>query len=145
MKKIFLVLGIILIGIGVFWGIKYKFKLPDFSKWNPFGKSDLDITEERLLERLNDLERKSDSIAPILVKYQHTTDSLRKNDSLIDLKVLDLKQKDLLLEKKLLQSKDSLNKYRNNMRDLVKKYDEMKKNPKKSSNKDALDFFQKYK
>ena len=144
MNKIFLVLGIILIGLVIFWGVKYKFKIPDFSKWNIFGKSELDITEERLLQRLTDLERKSDSIGPILEKYQHTTDSLRKNDSLIDLKVFDLKQKDLLLERKLSQSKDSLNKYRNNLRDVMKNYDQVKKNTKKSSNKETIDFFKKY-
>lgn len=128
------------------WGFIFKFK-PfniDFSKFNPFKKSELDIIEDRLLERISKLESKSDSLQPILTKYQKETDSLMNRDFEIDKELDILRERDLLFEKKFNQSRDSLNKYRNTMKDMLKKYDDLKKNPKNYSNKETIDFFKKY-
>jgi hypothetical protein len=146
MKKIFVQTSIFLVIIIVAWGYIFKFKPLDidFSKFNPFKKSELDIIEDRLLKRVSQLEAKSDSLQPILSKYQKETDSLMKKDFEIDKELVMLKQKDLIFEKKFNQSRDSMNKYRNSLKDVVKKYEDMKKNPKNYSNKETIDFFKKY-
>ena len=146
MKKVLFVISILSVILIVVWGLKFKFKLPDidFSKLNPFKKTQLEITEDRLLQRVADLEAKSDSLQPILIKYQKETDSLIKKDSEIDKELITLKQKDLIFEKKFNQSRDSLNKYRDNLKGVMKKYEDLKKTQKSFSNKETIDFFKKY-
>jgi len=143
-KFLIIFLIIFLLGGIAYWGVKFKFPNFDFSKLNPFKKSDLELTEERLIKRIKLLESKSDSLDPIISRYQTRTDSLIKVDSIIDLKIINLKEKDLQLEKKFTQSKDSLSKYRNILKDAMKKYEELKKNKKTPSNKETIDFFKKY-
>jgi hypothetical protein len=144
--KNFLFLFVIICFLGgvAYWGIKYKFKMPDISALNPFGKSEFEKKVEEFTNRIKDLESKSDSLQPIIARYQKTTDSLLVVDSLIEMEITDLRLKDRQLEKKLSQSKDSLDKYRNTLKDSMKRYEEMKKNKNLSSNKETIDFFKKY-
>ena len=135
-----------LVGGGVYWGVKYGFKFPniEWSKFNPFGNSKLEKENERLSEKIEELESKSDSLQPLIKKYQLQTDSLQKIDSLIQIEISDIRKKNIILERRLSQSKDSVSKYRNNWKKSVKKYEDMKKHQKVPTNQQALDFFKKY-
>jgi hypothetical protein len=146
MRKNLVLLSILLLIIILAWGYIFKFKVPNFnfSKLNPFKKSELDITEDELLKRISKLETKSDSLEPILFRLRKESDSLIKRDIKIDQELVILRKNDLLLEKKLIQSRDSLNKYKNNHKIASKKYDDGKKDQKKYSNKETFDFFKNY-
>ena len=98
----------------------------------------------RLSRKIEDLESKSDSLQPLIEKYRLQTDSLEKIDSLIQIEISDIRKKNVILEKKLSQSKDSVSKYRNNWRESVKKYEFMKNHQKIPSNQQTFDFFKKY-
>ena len=146
MKNFLILLVILCLGGGVaFWGIKHGFKLPKIEWSNPFGSSELEKENKRLSRKIEDLESKSDSLQPLIEKYRLQTDSLEKIDSLIQIEISDIRKKNVILEKKLSQSKDSVSKYRNNWRESVKKYEFMKNHQKIPSNQQTFDFFKKYK
>ena len=135
-------LGILLISLIV--GLYFAFTF-DWSKL--FNQSTNTILEEKnkeLLGQIDDLEDQRDSLKPLIEKYELRTDSLLKIDSTFQVQIMILKSENLRLERKLQSSKDSANKYKNIWRGSKKRYQELKKNQKKPTNQQTLEFFKKY-
>jgi chromosome segregation ATPase len=136
--KIFLsVVLVLLLSIGLYFAFT-----TDWSK--VFNTSTLEKENKRLQEQINDLEHKRDSLKPIIEKYEMQTDSLLKIDSSFQNQILVLKSENLILERKIQSSKDSANKYKNIWKGNKRKYQDLKKNQKKPSNQQTLEFFKKY-
>jgi len=136
--KIFLsVVIVLLLSIGLYFAFT-----TDWSK--VFNTSTLEKENKRLQEQINDLEHKRDSLKPIIEKYEMQTDSLLKIDSSFQNQILVLKSENLILERKIQSSKDSANKYKNIWKGNKRKYQDLKKNQKKPSNQQTLEFFKKY-
>ena len=136
--KIFLsVVIVLLLSIGLYFAFT-----TDWSK--VFNTSTLEEENKRLQEEIIDLEHKRDSLKPIIEKYEMQTDSLLKIDSTFQNQIILLKSENLRLERRLQSSKDSANKYKNIWKGNKRKYQDLKKNQKKPSNQQTLEFFKKY-
>lgn len=136
--KIFLsVVLVLLLSIGLYFTFT-----TDWSK--VFNTSTLEEENKRLQEEIIDLEHKRDSLKPIIEKYEMQTDSLLKIDSTFHDQILMLKSENLRLERRIQSSKDSVNKYKNIWKGNKRKYQDLKKNQKKPSNQQTLEFFKKY-
>lgn len=136
--KIFLsVVIVLLLSIGLYFAFT-----TDWSK--VFNTSTLEEENKRLQEEIIDLEHKRDSLKPIIEKYEMQTDSLLKIDSTFQNQIILLKSENLRLERRLQSSKDSVNKYKNIWKGNKRKYQDLKKNQKKPSNQQTLEFFKKY-
>jgi len=135
-------LGILVISLIV--GLYFAFKF-DWSKiFNPSTNTALEEKNKELMGQIEDLEHQRDSLKPLIEKYEIRTDSLLKIDSTFQVQILLLKSENIRLERRLQSSKDSANKYKNIWTDNKKKYKELKKNQKKPTNQQTLDFFKKY-
>jgi hypothetical protein len=125
----------ILGGLG-YYGYQIYKKLPETSK-----------LEEDNLRLKNDIERiesERDSLKPLIEKIKLQTDSLIGVDSIYRKEIIDLKIKNSQLEVRLSKSLDSANKYKSIWKNNLGKYKDLKKNQKKPSNQQTLDFFKKY-
>ena len=125
----------ILGGLG-YYGYQIYKKLPETSK-----------LEEDNLRLKNDIERiesERDSLKPLIEKIKLQTDSLIGVDSIYRKEIIDLKIKNSQLEVRLSKSLDSANKYKSIWKNNLGKYKGLKKNQKKPSNQQTLDFFKKY-
>jgi len=103
--------------------------------------------EEDNLRLKNDIERiesERDSLKPLIEKIKLQTDSLIGVDSIYRKEIMNLKIKNSQLEVRLSKSLDSVNKYKSIWKNNVGKYRDLKKNQKKPSNQQTLDFFKKY-
>lgn len=135
-------LGILVIFLIV--GLYFAFTV-DWSKiFNPSTNTTLEEKNKELIGQIEDLEHQRDSLKPLIEKYEMRTDSLLKIDSTFQVQISLLKSENIRLEKRLQSSKDSANKYKNIWTDNKKKYKELKKNQKKPTNQQTLDFFKKY-
>jgi len=125
----------ILGGLG-YYGYQIYKKLPETSK-----------LEEDNLRLKNDIERiesERDSLKPLIEKIKLQTDSLISVDSIYRKEIMNLKIKNSQLEVRLSKSLDSANKYKSIWKNNVNKYKDLKKNQKKPSNQQTLDFFKNY-
>jgi chromosome segregation ATPase len=135
-------LGILVISLIV--GLYFAFTF-DWSKiFNPSTNTALEEKNKELMGQIEDLEHQRDSLKPLIEKYEIRTDSLLKIDSTFQVQISLLKSENIRLERRLQSSKDSANKYKNIWTDNKKKYKELKKNQKKPTNQQTLDFFKKY-
>jgi chromosome segregation ATPase len=135
-------LGILVISLIV--GLYFAFTF-DWSKiFNPSTNTALEEKNKELMGQIEDLEHQRDSLKPLIEKYEMRTDSLLKIDSTFQVQISLLKSENIRLERRLQSSKDSVNKYKNIWTDNKKKYKELKKNQKKPTNQQTLDFFKKY-
>jgi chromosome segregation ATPase len=135
-------LGILVISLIV--GLYFAFTF-DWSKiFNPSTNTALEEKNKELMGQIEDLEHQRDSLKPLIEKYEMRTDSLLKIDSTFQVQISLLKSENIRLERRLQSSKDSANKYKNIWTDNKKKYKELKKNQKKPTNQQTLDFFKKY-
>ena len=141
MKNILIIFTLVLILGGglLYWGLVMKFELP---KWS--DSSALDEKNKKLLEDIKNIEQQRDSLKPLIERYKMETDSLMGVDSLYQIQIKNLKEKNRQLDVRLSKSKDSVLKYRNRWSESVEKYEWMKKNQKVPSNQQTLDFFKKY-
>jgi chromosome segregation ATPase len=140
MKNFLLGILVISLIVGLYFAFTY-----DWSKiFNPSTNTTLEEKNKELLGQIDDLEHQRDSLRPLIEKYEMRTDSLLKIDSSFQVQILLLKSENLRLERKLQSSKDSANKYKNIWSDNRKKYKELKKNQKKPTNQQTLEFFKKY-
>ena len=141
MKNILIISILILIVGGgfLYWGLVMKFELP---KWS--DTSSLEEKNKELLEDIKNIEQQRDSLKPLIERYKMETDSLMGVDSLYQIQIKSLKEKNRQLGVILSKSKDSVSKYRSRWSESVKKYEWMKKNQKKPSNQQTLEFFKKY-
>jgi predicted nuclease with TOPRIM domain len=96
------------------------------------------------LEDIKNIEQQRDSLKPLIERYKMEADSLMGVDSLYQIQIKNLKEKNRQLDVRLSKSKDSVLKYRNRWSESVEKYEWMKKNQKVPSNQQTLDFFKKY-
>jgi len=135
-------LGILVISLLV--GLYFAFTF-DWSKiFNPSTNTTLEEKNKELMGQIENLEHQRDSLKPLIKKYEMRTDSLLKIDSTFQVQISLLKSENIRLERRLQSSKDSANKYKNIWTDNKKKYKELKKNQKKPTNQQTLDFFKKY-
>ena len=141
MKNILIIFTLVLILGGglLYWGLVMKFELPQWS-----DSSALEEKNKQLLEDIKNIEQQRDSLKPLIERYKMETDSLMGVDSLYQIQIKNLKEKNRQLDIRLSKSKDSVSKYRNRWSESVKKYEWMKKNQKVPSNQQTLDFFKKY-
>jgi len=141
--SIFLI--VLILGVLGFFGYKYREQILGLG--NLFNKVDISKLQEdnKKLEediRLISLER--DLLKPQIEKFQLMNDSLAKVDSLNRIDLLKIREENKILEKRLSSSKDSVKKYKSVWNENVKKYNKIKKNQKKPSNQQTLEFFKKY-
>jgi len=135
-------LGILVFSLLV--GLYFAFTF-DWSKiFNPSTNTTLEEKNKELMGQIENLEHQRDSLKPLIEKYEMRTDSLLKIDSTFQVQISLLKSENIRLERRLQSSKDSANKYKNIWTDNKKKYKELKKNQKKPTNQQTLDFFKKY-
>jgi hypothetical protein len=135
-------LGILIISLIV--GLYFAFTF-DWSKiFNPSTNNTLEQKNKELMGQIADLEHQRDSLKPLIEKYEFRTDSLLKIDSSFQTQISLLKSENVRLERRLQSSKDSVSKYKNIWRGSKKKYQELKKNQKKPTNQQTLEFFKKY-
>jgi len=125
----------ILGGLG-YLGYKIYKKSPETSK--------LEEDNLRLKSDIDRIESERDSLKPLIEKIKLQTDSLIGLDSIYRKEIIDLKIKNSQLEVRLTKSLDSANKYKFIWKKNVGKYRDLKKNQKKPSNQQTLDFFKKY-
>ena len=133
----FKILLVLLILGGLSWGGYELYKLLE-------GKNTSDTTNVRLQHEIDSLSDLSENLQPLIKKYQHQVDSMSVIDSIYDIKITSLKNENSTLERKLLSSKDSANKYKNSWKQSLKKYKELKESQKEPSNQETLDFFKKH-
>jgi len=140
MKNFLLGILVIFLIVGSYFAFTF-----DWSKmFNQSINTTLEEKNKELLSQIDDLEHQRDSLTPLIEKYEMRTDSLLKIDSSFQIQIILLKSENLRLERRLQSSKDSANKYRNIWSDNKKKYKELKKNQKKPTNQQTLEFFKKY-
>jgi len=125
----------ILGGLGYLGYQIYK-KLPETSK--------LEEDNLRLKSDIDRIEAERDSLKPLIEKIKLQTDSLIGVDSIYRKEIINLKIKNSQLEIRLTKSLDSVNKYKFIWKNNVNKYKDLKKNQKKPSNQQTLDFFKNY-
>ena len=109
MKNILIISILILIVGGgfLYWGLVMKFELP---KWS--DTSSLEEKNKELLEDIKNIEQQRDSLKPLIERYKMETDSLMGVDSLYQIQIKSLKEKNRQLGVILSKSKDSVSKYR---------------------------------
>jgi hypothetical protein len=142
---IFLVVGV-LVGLVVV-GVKYKdklSKLKNFFNFECVDISKLETENEKHKKDIVLLSKERELLKPLMDKQKNFSDSLRKVDSLLKLEILKEREYTKILERRLSSSKDSVRKYRSVYTQSVKKYEQMKKNQKKPTNEQTLEFFKKY-
>jgi hypothetical protein len=125
----------ILGGLGYLGYQIYK-KFPETSK--------LEKDNLRLKSDIDRIEAERDSLKPLIEKIKLQTDSLIGVDSIYRKEIMNLKIKNSQLEVRLTKSLDSVNKYKFIWKNNVGKYKNLKKNQKKPSNQQTLDFFKNY-
>ena len=131
-----IILCIVILGGLGYYGYQIYKKLPETSK--------LEEDNLRLKNDIDRIEAERDSLKPLIEKIKLQTDSLIGVDSIYRKEIIDLKIKNSQLEVRLSKSLDSANKYRSIWKNNVGKYKDLKKNQKKPSNQQTLDFFKKY-
>lgn len=148
MKQYFLIFLLVVVLVGlVFIGFKYKdqlLKLKNFFNFECVDISKLESENEKHKRDIQLLSRERELIKPLMEKQKKISDSLMKVDSILRLDIYREKEYTKTLEKRLSCSKDSVKKYRSAYSQSVKKYEQMKKNQRKPSNEQTLDFFKKY-
>ena len=131
-----IILCIVILGGLGYYGYQIYKKLPETSK--------LEEDNLRLKNDIDRIEAERDSLKPLIEKIKLQTDSLIGVDSIYRKEIIDLKIKNSQLEVRLSKSLDSANKYKSIWKNNVNKYKDLKKNQKKPSNQQTLDFFKKY-
>ena len=131
-----IILCIVILGGLGYYGYQIYKKLPETSK--------LEEDNLRLKNDIDRIEAERDSLKPLIEKIKLQTDSLVGVDSIYRKEIIDLKIKNSQLEVRLSKSLDSANKYKSIWKNNVGKYKDLKKNQKKPSNQQTLDFFKKY-
>lgn len=106
--------------------------------------SQLEEDNTRLKNDIDRIEAERDSLKPLIEKIKLQTDSLIGVDSIYRKEISQLKLRNLQLDAKLSKSLDSVSKYKSIWKNNVNKYKDLKKNQKKPSNQQTLDFFKKY-
>jgi len=148
MKK-YLVIFLVVVALVVLTlvGFKYKdqlLKLKNFFNFECVDISKLESENEKHKKDIVLLSKERELLKPLMEKQKNFSDSLRKVDSLLRLEIEKEKERTKILEKRLSCSKDSVKKYRSAYSQSVKKYEKMKKNQKKPTNEQTLEFFKKY-
>ena len=106
--------------------------------------SQLEEDNTRLKNDIDRIEAERDSLKPLIEKIKLQTDSLIGVDSIYRKEISQLKLRNSQLEVRLSKSLDSVSKYKSIWKNNVNKYKDLKKNQKKPSNQQTLDFFKKY-
>jgi chromosome segregation ATPase len=135
---------LVILVISLIVGLYFAFTFDWFKIFNPSTNTTLEEKNKELMGQIEDLEHQRDSLKPLIEKYELRTDSLLKIDSTFQIQISLLKSENIRLERRLQSSKDSANKYKNIWRGSKKKYQELKKNQKKPTNQQTLEFFKKY-
>jgi len=125
----------ILGGLGYLGYQIYK-KTPETSK--------LEEDNLRLKSDKDKIKAERDSLKSLIEKIKLQTDSFIGVDSIYRKEIINLKIKNSQLEIRLTKSLDSVNKYKFIWKNNVNKYKDLKKNQKKPSNQQTLDFFKNY-
>jgi chromosome segregation ATPase len=131
-----IILCIIVLGGLGYYGYQIYKKSPETSK--------LEEDNIRLKNDIDKIEAERDALKPLIEKIKLQTDSLSDMDSIYKKEIISLKLKNSQLEARLSKSLDSANKYKSIWKNNTNKYKDLKKNQKKPSNQQTLDFFKKY-
>ena len=131
-----IILCIVILGGLGYLGYQIYKNLPETSK--------LEKDNLRLKSDIDRIEAERDSLKPLIKKIKLQTDSLIGVDSIYRKEIMNLKIKNSQLEVRLTKSLDSVNKYKFIWKNNVGKYKNLKKNQKKPSNQQTLDFFKNY-
>jgi hypothetical protein len=117
-----------------------------FLGWRYFSGqiSELEEKNSKLSKDISNIQLERDSLQPIMEKLKLQQDSLYRVDSCYKKELEDLRNKNILIEKKLSRSIDSLNKYKPLWFISRKKYQDIKKSKRKPTNQQVLEFFKKY-
>lgn len=131
-----IILCIVILGGLGYYGYQIYKNLPSTSK--------LEEDNRRLQNDIDRIEAERDSLKPLIQKIKLQTDSLSDLDSIYKKEIISLKLKNSQLGVRLSKSLDSVSKYKSIWKNNMNKYKDLKKNQKKPSNQQALDFFKKY-
>lgn len=137
-----IIFSVISILLFLYWGFWHGFSI---SWLNPFtDRIDYTSDNNRLLRKIDSLENISRELQVKIDSVGVVRDSLKSVVIGLESRISEERNKSLKLEWKLLKSIDSLNKYKADYRNYIKKYNLLKMSQTVPNNQQTLDFFKNY-